>query len=181
MAILPIAIYPEPILKTVAEPVATVTDEIRVLLDNMTETMYAAPGVGLAGPQVHHNKRVLVCDVGEPVLMEQEDVDPDIQRTPKLYQLINPEILDSSGSLTWEEGCLSLPELHVEIERNEHIIVRALNRDGEECTIDAHGLLAVVLQHEIDHLNGTLIIDQLSNLKRNMYAKKLAKQLKEHV
>ncbi|MBI2342748.1 MAG: peptide deformylase [Deltaproteobacteria bacterium] len=175
MGLLNIRIYPDPALKAVAQPVVEVTEKVRRLLDDMAETMYHAPGVGLAAPQVGVLQRILVVDVGEPVLMTQGERDPDQTIRPKLYQLINPEIVAREGQLTWEEGCLSLPELLVVMERSARVVVQAKDRDGQTVTIDAEGLLAVALQHEIDHLDGKLIIDPLSRLKRQLYLDKLRK------
>lgn len=179
MAVLPITIYPAPILQQRATAVADVTDAIRRLLDDMAETMYAAPGVGLAGPQVAISQRVIVVDVGEPVALTPDDPAQPIEREPRLYQLVNPMIMRREGTLTWEEGCLSLPDFRIEMQRAARVVVQALDRDGTPLTIDAHGLLAVALQHEIDHLDGKLLIDQISRLKRRMYAEKLEKQRQE--
>ncbi|MBI4238819.1 MAG: peptide deformylase [Deltaproteobacteria bacterium] len=179
MAILPITIYPAPILQQCAEPIGTVTAAIQQLLDDMAETMYAAPGVGLAGPQVNQPWRVIVVDVGEPVTLTPDDPDHPIERSPRLYQLINPSITHRSGTIQWEEGCLSLPDFRIEMQRAAQIVVEALDRNGSPIMIDAQGLLAVALQHEIDHLDGKLLIDHVSRLKRRMYAEKLEKQRRE--
>lgn len=179
MSILPIAIYPAPILKRRAVSVTQITAETRQLLTDMLATMYAAPGVGLAAPQVGVGLRVLVIDIGEPVPMSMEESAQLEERTAHPYQLINPEIIERAGTITWEEGCLSLPELLVTKERAAHVVVTALDPQGEQVTIDAHGLLAVVLQHEIDHLDGKLIIDDLSRLKRSMYLDRLKKRQAE--
>lgn len=175
MAILPVAIYPEPILSQVAEPVATVTNSIRQLLNDMAETMYAAPGVGLAGPQVHVRKRVIVVDAGKPTLMRMDDAREPFSRVADLYQLVNPVIVAQEGSIAWEEGCLSLPEFHSVKTRAACVTIEALDLHGQPITVHGEGLLAVVLQHEIDHLDGTLIIDDLSRLKRNLYIDRLRK------
>lgn len=179
MAILPIAIYPAPILKRRAMPVTQITAATRQLLTDMLATMYAAPGVGLAGPQVGVGLRVLVIDIGEPVPMSMEESAQLEARTAHPYQLINPEIVERAGTITWEEGCLSLPELLVTKQRAAHVVVTALDPQGAQVTIDAHGLLAVVLQHEIDHLDGKLIIDDVSRLKRSMYLDRLRKRQAE--
>lgn len=175
MAILPITIYPAPILKRPAKPVTKITDEVRRLLDDMTETMYDAPGVGLAAPQVNHSLRVIVVDVGEPV--------PSIDRTEtgpthrKLYQLVNPELVVlSDDCVDSEEGCLSIPHFRAVIKRHATVTVRAVGRDGKPIEIAGYGLLAAALQHEIDHLDGKLIIDDLSQLKKDQYVRQL-KQL----
>ncbi len=178
MAILPIVIYPAPILKQRAKPIAAVTEDTRAILRNMLETMYAAPGVGLAAPQINIDQRLIVVDVGHPAPLTMDDADLPEERQPHPYQLINPEIMHRDGQIVWEEGCLSLPELRVDMERAEHVIVKALDIHGQPITIEAHGLLAVVLQHEIDHLNGQLIIDSLSRLKRSMYVDRLKKMVR---
>lgn len=175
MAILPIVIYPAPILKQRAEPVHEMTDGVRQLLTDMTETMYNAPGVGLAAPQVNVSQRAIVVDVGAPVPLSMEESLQMKERHPQLYQLVNPEIVERTGTITWEEGCLSLPELLLTKERAAQVVIKALDRTGTPITITAQGLLAVVLQHEIDHLDGKLIIDALSRLKRNMYLDRLKK------
>lgn len=178
MPILPITIYPAPILKRKAKPVANVTDAIRRLLDDMAETMYAAPGLGLAGPQVNQGLRVIVVDVGEPV--------PSIDRTEttethsKLYQLVNPEIIAHEGDVVeCEEGCLSIPHFRAVMQRQARVTVRALDRDGQPIEIIGHDLLAICLQHEIDHLNGKLIIDGLSQLKKDQYVRQLKQRRRE--
>jgi len=167
MARLPIYIYPDPVLKKKSEPVKEVTKEIQNLLDSMTETMYAAPGVGLSGPQVGVLKRVVVIDV---VYGREE------KTAKKLYQLVNPEILEREGEIEWEEGCLSIPGFFATMKRSKKVVAQALDRSGKKIIIEAEDLLAVCLQHEINHLDGKLIIDGASRLKRNMYLDKLKKQ-----
>lgn len=167
MSILPIVIYPNPILKTACEPVEKVTKEIEKLLEEMAETMYAAPGIGLAAPQVSITKRLIVCDV---TWKEEEGV-------RRLYQLVNPKIVSREGTIEWEEGCLSIPGFLQVMERSGKVTVEALDKKGKPVTIDAQGLLAVCLQHEIDHLDGKLIIDKASRLKRKLYLDKLKKEL----
>jgi len=167
MARLPIVIAPDAVLKAKAKPVASVDDEIRTLVDNMLDTMYEAPGIGLAANQVGVLKRVLVLDVAR-------EGDP---REPMAF--INPEILWQSETLsTYNEGCLSLPEQYADVTRPAEVDVRFLDREGSKREIRATGLLATCLQHEIDHLNGVLFVDHLSALKRNMIMRKLAKQQK---
>lgn len=161
MAVLEILEYPDPRLRTVAAPVADVDDAIRRLADDMLETMYAAPGIGLAATQVDVHVRLLVIDISE------DGSEPLV--------LINPEILDQSGSAKADEGCLSVPEIYEPVERAEHIRVKALNRDGEEFETEAEGLLAICIQHEMDHLEGKLFVDYLSAMKRQRLKKKLAK------
>lgn len=164
---LPIVEYPNPILKQKCAPVEHVTAETRQLIDNMFETMYAAKGVGLAAPQVGLLQRILVIDVGQLV---------DGDTRPNPIALINPEFSSQEGKITWEEGCLSLPELIVPVERSAKVVVTALNPDGETIKLLGEELLAVALQHEIDHLNGILLVDRLSRLKRDLYRKKLEKR-----
>ncbi len=176
MAILPITIYPAQILQQRANAVANITDEIRTVLNDMAMTMYAAPGVGLAGPQVNVGLRICVIDVGEPVPLTEDDNNDGNPRTPKLYQLINPAIVASAGHTCWNEGCLSLPDLLVDMERHAHVVVNAMTPDEKPITIGAHGLLAVALQHEIDHLDGKLIIDHVGRIKRGLYLSKLKKR-----
>ncbi len=165
MGLLPIQIYPDPLLKTVCEPVEKVTPIIQKLLDEMAETMYAAPGIGLAAPQVGISKRVIVLDVSW-----KGDKGPRV-----LYQLVNPVIVERSGSIEWEEGCLSIPEFSQVMKRSQKVKVEALNRDGKKKIIEGEDILAVCLQHEIDHLDGKLIIDKASRLKRKLYLDKIKK------
>ena len=165
MATLDILHYPDPRLRLVAEPVQKVDSSIHRLLDDMLETMYAAPGIGLAATQVNVQKRVLVMDISAD------------QDSPVF--LINPEIITLEGEEEMEEGCLSVPEITEMVQRAEKINLRALNRDGEAIEMEADGLLAVCIQHEIDHLDGKLFVDYLSTLKRNRIRKKLEKQLRQ--
>lgn len=167
MAVLPIVIAPDPILKQKARPVGQVDAEIRKLMDDMLDTMYAAPGIGLAAPQVGVLKRVIVIDVareGEP---------------PRPLRMADPEILWVSEDLNaHEEGCLSLPEAYEEVTRPARVGVRYRDETDTLREIEADGLLATCVQHEIDHLTGTLFVDHLSNLKRNMILRKLQKRKK---
>ncbi|MDT9597748.1 peptide deformylase [Sphingosinicella rhizophila] len=173
MAILPILETPDPLLRQVSSPVEEVTDQLRALIDDMFETMYAAPGIGLAAIQVGVPKRLLVIDLQEP---EEEDGEP--VRDPRVF--INPEILDASETLQlYNEGCLSVPDMYAEVERPDRIRARWLDRDGRPHEEELEGLLAICLQHEMDHLEGILFIDHLSRLKREMLLKKLAKARKE--
>jgi len=165
MTILHICTYPEEILRQRAEPITEIDEEVVKLVDHMTETMYSAPGIGLAATQVGVAKQVLVVDIA-PRRPESE-----------LIVLINPEIVAAEGEVIFEEGCLSVPDYQAEVKRHEKITVRGLNLKGEEVEIEAEGLLAVVLQHEIDHLDGMLFIDRLSKLKRDLYKRKVRKQL----
>ncbi len=161
MAILDILHYPDKRLRTVAKPVEVVDDSIRKLADDMLETMYDAPGIGLAATQVDVHKRVIVIDVSE------EKDSPLV--------LINPEIIEADGKEVCQEGCLSVPDFYENVERAEHVVVKALDRDGQEITIDAHGMLSVCIQHEMDHLVGKLFVDYLSPLKFQRMKKKLQK------
>ncbi|HTH98604.1 MAG TPA: peptide deformylase [Stellaceae bacterium] len=168
MALLPILILPHPMLKAKAKPVEAVNDDIRQLMDNMLETMYAAPGIGLAANQIGQLKRIIVLDVARS----------DEKPTPLC--LANPEIVwTSDETSTYNEGCLSLPEQYADVERPSEVRVRYLDRDNKRQEIHGKGLLATCLQHEIDHLNGILFTDHISALKRNMILRKLAKQQKQ--
>lgn len=164
MAALEILTYPDPRLKRRSSPVSTVTAEIKRLLEDMAETMYEAPGVGLAAPQVGVNVRVIVVDTAG----QEED-------SPGLIKLINPEITFSEGQQIGEEGCLSIPGFSSLIKRKLRIRVEGLNEQGEQSEIEASGLLARVLQHEIDHLDGILFVDRLSRLKRELLKKRIDK------
>lgn len=164
MAKLTVLHYPDPNLRKVAKPVATVDDEIRTLAANMLETMYDEQGIGLAATQVNVQKRVIVIDLSA-------------EGNSPLY-LVNPEITAKSGQREMEEGCLSVPDYFDVVERAEHIRFRYLNLDGDLVESEAEGLLAVCVQHEIDHLDGRLFIDYLSGLKRKRLQKKLEKRKK---
>ncbi len=161
MARLDILVYPDPRLRTRAVPVDAVDDGIRQLAADMLETMYEAPGIGLAATQVNVHKRLLVADVSE------DRSDPHV--------LINPEIVEKDGVEVMEEGCLSVPGFFEKVERADRIKVRALGLDGEPFEMEADGLLAVCIQHEMDHLEGKLFVDYLSQLKRQRIRKKLEK------
>jgi len=162
MSKLTILRYPDHRLRRKAEPVDAVSDEIRQLADDMLETMYEAPGIGLAATQVNVQKRLLVIDVSED------------RSEPMVF--INPEIVETSGEEIMEEGCLSVPGIFAEVKRAEWIKVKALGRDGEPFEMETDGLLAVCIQHEIDHLNGKLFVDYLSEVKRRMVRKRLEKE-----
>jgi peptide deformylase len=164
MATLEILTYPDDILKQKALPVETVDDEIRTLVDDMAETMYSAPGVGLAANQVGVLKRVVTIDVTYT------------DGTPNLIVLINPEIVSKDGNCLSEEGCLSLPGITEEVERAERVAVRALNRNGEPFELTAEGFLASAVQHELDHLEGVVLLDKLSFLKKRMLTRELVKR-----
>lgn len=167
MAILEILVAPDPRLKTKARPVMAVDDRIRRLMDDMLETMYAAPGIGLAAPQVGEALRVIVLDVGQK----------DGARAP--LRMVNPEIVWASEALgPYEEGCLSLPEHYAEVTRPREVRVRFLDETGTARELAADGLLAVCVQHEMDHLEGTLFVDRISALLRGMILRKLQKTKK---
>lgn len=153
--------FPDPRLRKKAIPVEVVDDALRGLIDDMFETMYAAPGIGLAATQVDVHKRLLVADIS------QEKTDP--------YILINPQLLEKDGVIVSEEGCLSVPGYYEEVERAEHIRVSFLNRDGAEVEMEANGMLAVCFQHEIDHLDGKLFVDYLSEAKRQRIRNRLVR------
>ena len=173
MAILPIVEVPDPRLRQISQPVEQVDDDLRKLIDDMLDTMYAAPGIGLAAIQVGVPKRLLVIDLQEP---EEEGGEP--VRNPLVF--VNPEILQESATLKgYNEGCLSVPEMYADVDRPDTILARWLDRDGVAHEERIDGMLAVVLQHEMDHLNGVLFIDHLSRLKREMLLKKLAKLRRE--
>ncbi len=165
MALLPILEFPDRRLRTVAKPVTKVDDGIRQLVDDMLETMYEAPGVGLAATQVNVHKQVIVIDVSED------------KNQPLVF--INPtiDVLDENR-FEYEEGCLSVPGFYEKVIRPQHVRVSALNRDGERFTLEPEGLLAVCIQHEQDHLQGKLFVDYISNMKRQRIRKKLEKQHK---
>lgn len=165
MAKLPILEFPDPRLRTVAKPVEQVDDALRSLVDDMFETMYAAPGIGLAATQVDVHQRLLVLDVSED------------QSRPMVF--INPEILSAEGHQVYQEGCLSVPGIYADVKRANQVRVKALDRDGKEFEIEADGLLAVCIQHEMDHLAGKVFVDYLSPLKREQVRKKLAKQQRD--
>ncbi len=166
MAILRILEFPDPRLRKKAAPVEVVDDALRQLIGDMLETMYAAPGIGLAATQVDVHRRLLVADVS--------------QEKDEAQVLINPEILEKNGSAITEEGCLSVPGYYAEVARAEHILVRYLDRDGNEQERQFEGLLAVCVQHEVDHLDGRLFVDYLSEVKRQRIRKRLEKDRRHH-
>jgi len=166
MARLDILHYPDARLHTVAKPVKAVDDRIRQLVDDMAETMYAAPGIGLAATQVNVHERVVVIDIS--------DTHDDLR------VFINPELVARSGTEESEEGCLSVPGVFDKVTRAERVTVKALDRDGKPFELEADGLLAVCIQHEMDHLLGKVFVDYLSNLKRNRIKARLLKQAREH-
>lgn len=162
MAILDILVYPDPRLRKVAAPVTKVDAQIRQLVEDMTETMYAANGIGLAATQVDVHQQVIVIDISET--RDQPMV------------LINPKVVSKDGAQEYEEGCLSVPEYSASVERAEHIVVSALDAEGEIFELEADGLLAVCIQHEMDHLQGRVFVDYLSRLKQDRVRKKILKQ-----
>ena len=162
MALLDILVYPDSRLRTVASAVTAVDDQVRSLIDDMFETMYAAPGIGLAATQINVHQRIIVIDISEN------------SDQPQVF--INPEILSLDGEEEMQEGCLSVPGYYETVRRAESVRVRALDRDGEPFELDADGLLAVCIQHEIDHLDGKVFVDYLSSLKRDRIRKKLLKE-----
>jgi peptide deformylase len=166
MAVLDIRKYPDRVLKQKSSPVTRFDAELQELIDSMIETMYAAPGVGLAAPQVGVSKRLAVIDISTK------------GTEMPLLVLINPFFLMKEGSIEFEEGCLSLPDYTAKIERAEKVVVRTTDRKGKEVEIEAEGLLAIALQHEMDHLDGLLLIDRISPIKREFFKKRFQKKIK---
>ncbi len=162
MAILDILNYPDLRLHTVAKPVKEVNATVRRLIDDMAETMYAAPGIGLAATQVNQHIQLLLVDTSET--------------KDQLQVFINPKILERDGEQVYEEGCLSVPGIYESVTRAEKILVEALDKDGKKFTLEAHGLLSVCIQHEMDHLLGKVFVEYLSPLKRNRIKNKMLKQ-----
>ncbi len=168
MSIKPLVLLPDPILRQPSKTVERVDDDLRRLADDMLETMYDAPGIGLAAVQVGEPLRMLVMDVAK----EDEEKQP--------FVLVNPQIVATGDDVsTYEEGCLSIPDYYAEVERPAAVTVKYLDRDGKEQTLSADGMLATCVQHEIDHLNGVLFIDHISKLKRDMVVKKFTKLAKQ--
>jgi len=162
MSILKILTYPDPVLKKKAKAVKTIDEKIKKLAEDMIETMYSAPGIGLAAPQVGESLRVITVDV--------------TRKGEDLIVLINPEIISGEGECAEEEGCLSVPDFKETVLRKKKVLVKGLDPEGKEKEISAEGLLAIAFQHEIDHLDGILIIDRVSRLKRDIFKKKLQKK-----
>ncbi len=166
MAVLEIKKYPEKVLIKKAQPVTSINDDLQKFIDDMIETMYAAPGIGLAAPQVGVSKQLAVIDIST-----QDYKFP-------LLVIINPVILQKEGIIELEEGCLSLPEYTTKIKRAEKVLVKAMDREGKPFEIEGEGLLAIALQHEIDHLEGILLIDRISPIKREFFKKRYKKSLR---
>jgi peptide deformylase len=169
MALREVLQFPDKRLRRISKPIPAVTEEIRTLAADMLEVMYDEPGIGLAAPQVGEAVRLVVVDI--------EWREENAERSPLV--LVNPVIVASEGQITWNEGCLSVPEFEAEVERFAKVKLKAQDLDGKEILIDAEGLQAVCFQHEIDHLDGVLFIDRISRLKRNMYVRKRRKQLRQ--
>ncbi len=167
MSLLPICIYPDPVLRQKAERVKNIDNGIQRLIDDMVETMHNAPGIGLAANQVGRPLSVLVIDI-------QRD-----ESESGLIVLINPEMVSARGETTFEEGCLSVPEYFASVVRHEEVVVRGLDRRGEKIEIAAEGLLAIALQHEMDHLEGKLFIDRISPIARDIFKRRWKKKSKE--
>ena len=191
MAILSIKTYPEEVLKAVAKPVKTVTEELKILAANMLETMYAAPGIGLAAPQVGSSVRLIVIDTrwrGDDGEVDIESM-TELERAVKFpLRLFNPVILKKEGKTSFEEGCLSVPGFVETVHRANYIEMEALTDENKKINIKTDGLLAICLQHEIDHLEGKLFIDRLSTVKRALIKSKIKKygysaneELKHHI
>jgi peptide deformylase len=173
MGIRRILTFPEPFLRGTARPVDNITGETAKIVEDMAQTMYAAPGVGLAAPQVGLDQRIIVLDVGD------DEEEPQAERGRHLIHVVNPVIAELEGETTFEEGCLSVVDFRAEVERAARVLVKGWDLEQREVAIEADGLLAVALQHEIDHLDGKLFIDRLSRLKREMYVKRVRKALRD--
>ena len=159
--------YPDPVLRVKAQPIENIDGKLQELIDNMTVTMYKAPGIGLAAPQVGESIRLVVYDVTPTEDGENINV------------IINPEITEREGSIVYEEACLSVHDFSADVTRNEKVCVKALDREGNPIEIEAEGIHAVCLQHELDHLDGVLFIDHISSIKRSLYKKRLKKLIKK--
>lgn len=167
MALLKIRKFPDPALKEPAKPVENIDGSVNAFLDSMVQTMYAAPGVGLAAPQVADPRRLIVLDTDHDNLGKH------------LLKLINPRIVEADGAVLWDEGCLSVIDFTAQVQRAARVLVRAWTPEEKEIEIEADELLAIALQHEIDHLDGKLFIDRISRIKRELYRRRLAKMIKE--
>jgi len=171
MALREVLKFPDPRLREISKPILEIDDEVRELARDMCDVMYDEPGIGLAAPQVGAPVRLIVVDT--------EWTDEEAERNPLI--LINPEITEPEGSISWNEGCLSVPDFEAEVERAQKVRLVAQDLEGEEVVIDAEELQAVCFQHEADHLDGVLFIDRISRLKRNLYVKRRKKQLKQEL
>ena len=171
MALREVLKFPDKRLREVSTPIEKITDEIRELANDMAEVMYDEPGIGLAAPQVGQIIRLIVVDT--------EWTADDAEQNPLV--LVNPEIVEHSGQITWTEGCLSVPDFEADVSRASHVKLRASNLEGEDLEIDASELQAVCFQHEIDHLDGVLFIDRISRLKRNLYTQRRKKRLRREL
>lgn len=165
MAVREIVLFPNDVLTTPTQPISQIDDEVRALVKDLVDTMYDAPGVGLAAPQIGVLRRVAVIDITGP------------EQRKDLKVLINPEIIERNGAITWEEGCLSFPKLYEKIDRAHDVVVRALNVEGDTYEIEGSELLAVALQHEIDHLDGVVFTERMSHLKKRRALKRYKKIL----
>ena len=176
MSIRKIVVWPDPALAEVAKPVTTFDESVRALVSDMFDTMYKARGIGLAATQIAIPQRVIVID-----LDPRRDAEKDPEVAEELASwgfkgplaVINPEIVSAEGDISWNEGCLSVPGITEQVKRREHVVVKAFDRDGAVFELNAHGLFAVCLQHEIDHLNGKMFVDYLSRLKRDVIKRKM--------
>jgi len=164
MTVLPIRLYPDPVLVTPAREITDINGELQGLIDAMAATMYQAPGLGLAANQVGELKRLIVFDVAQR------------EGTPRLQVLINPVLTAQEGEIVYNEGCLSVRDFSAEVRRAARVCVEGFDREGRPVCLEAEGLLAIVLQHELDHLEGRLILDRISRLKKNLYLRRLKKQ-----
>jgi len=171
MALREVLKFPDRRLAEVSEPIEEVTDEIRLLARDMLDVMYDEPGIGLAAPQMGETIRLIVVDT--------EWTEEGAEKNPLV--LVNPEIVEREGKLSWSEGCLSVPDFQAEVERAESVRLLATDLDGQELAIDAEGIRAVCFQHEVDHLDGILFIDRISRLKREMYVRKRKKELRQEL
>ena len=171
MALREVLKFPDKRLNEISTPIEKITDEIRELANDMAEVMYDEPGIGLAAPQVGQTVRLIVVDT--------EWTTEDAEQNPLV--LVNPEIVEHSGQITWTEGCLSVPDFEADVSRASHVKLRASNLEGEDLEIDASELQAVCFQHEVDHLDGVLFIDRISRLKRNLYTQRRKKRLRREL
>ena len=171
MALREVLKFPDKRLSEVSTPIEKITDEIRELANDMAEVMYDEPGIGLAAPQVGQIIRLIVVDT--------EWTADDAEQNPLV--LVNPEIVEHSGQITWTEGCLSVPDFEADVSRASHVKLRASNLEGEDLEIDASELQAVCFQHEVDHLDGVLFVDRISRLKRNLYTQRRKKRLRREL